>query len=467
MSGPHSATGQRLTAAGYEVLEVIGRGGMGVVYKARQRNLDRLVAIKMIKDGNLADPEDLARFETEARAIAKLTHPNIIGIHDYIKLDDHPCFVLEFLEHGTLEERLTGQPIDPNFVVPLVEALANALDHAHRHGIIHRDLKPANILYNSDGVPKITDFGLARVTNVQAQTATGIAVGTPAYMAPEQALGHTKRIGPACDVWACGVIMYELLTGRLPFLSDSALETLNFVIQTDPPLPRQVFAGVPLALEAICLKCLQKDPGKRYASAAELVADLARYRAGKITLALSERRPAAKAPGGIGLAPVLVGLVGALLLVLVGVALVFLIWPSDPGPSVRVNPPTHSEAPPTVPPPPAPPPPPMTVTPTADGALSPEEASKRVGQKCTVRFKIASTGQPPNDKSIVFLNSQSHFRDANNFTVVVKLAELERRKPEWKTIKLLQGLNVRATGTVRLFGKDKAPQLDAEELAID
>jgi hypothetical protein len=255
---------------------------MGVVYKARQATLNRLVALKMILAGAHADEQQRTRFRVEAEAVARLQHAHIVQIHEIGETDGCPFFSLEFVEGGSLADTLDGTPWPAPRAAKLVEALAGAVHHAHRKGIVHRDLKPANVLLTAEGQPKVTDFGLARLqaggTN---QTQSGAIVGTPSYMAPEQAEGKGKAIGPATDVYALGAILYELLTGRPPFKAAEMLDTLFQVVTQEPVPPSRLAARVPRDLETVCLKCLQKEAKKRYASAQELVEELARFSRGE------------------------------------------------------------------------------------------------------------------------------------------------------------------------------------------
>jgi len=261
--------------AGYEIQEVLGHGGMGVVYKARQLGLNRMVALKMVLAGASASPQDLARFRAEAEAVAQLQHPNIVQIHDIGEQGGCPFLALEYVGGGSLAAHLDGTPVAPRQAAELVLALARAVQHAHEVGIVHRDLKPANVLLQPDGTPKIADFGLAkRSESDHARTETGTILGSPSYMAPEQAAGRTNEIGPATDLYALGVILYELLTGRPPFKGASLLETIEQVRENDPVPPRFLQPKTPRDLETICLKCLEKQPRRRYASAADLAADL-------------------------------------------------------------------------------------------------------------------------------------------------------------------------------------------------
>jgi WD40 repeat protein/tRNA A-37 threonylcarbamoyl transferase component Bud32 len=262
--------------AGYEVLQELGRGGMSVVYKARQAHPNRLVALKVILAGRHADAERRARFLAEADAIARLRHPNIVQIHEVGQHDSLPFLALEYVEGGTLARRLAGTALPARPAAELVEKLARAVQHAHERGVIHRDLKPANVLLGADGTPKITDFGLAKQPRPEL-TATGAVLGTPAYMAPEQAAGDTTLVGPPADVYALGVILYELLTGRPPFQAATALETLEQVRSLEPVPPTQLQPKTPRDLETIGLKCLHKDAARRYGSACELADDLRRF----------------------------------------------------------------------------------------------------------------------------------------------------------------------------------------------
>jgi WD40 repeat protein len=269
------------TVPGYEIKAELGRGGMGVVYQARQVKLNRLVALKMILAGAHAGEGELARFKTEAEAVARLQHPHIVQIHEVGEHNGLPYFSLEFCEGGSLESKLGGAPRPPGEAARLVETLARAMDAAHRAGIVHRDLKPANVLLAGDGTPKITDFGLAKKLDQTDQTASGAIMGTPSYMAPEQASGKSKEVGPPADVYALGAILYEVLTGRPPFKAATAFDTIAQLLQDEPVPPRLLQPQTPRDLETICLKCLYKEPNKRYASALALADDLRRIQAGE------------------------------------------------------------------------------------------------------------------------------------------------------------------------------------------
>jgi tetratricopeptide (TPR) repeat protein/tRNA A-37 threonylcarbamoyl transferase component Bud32 len=270
-----------LRLAGYEVLGELGRGGMGVVYKARQAGLNRDVALKMVLDSDYARPEDLLRFVGEAEMIARVSHPNIVHIYEVGRHEDRPFFAMEYVEGGSLADKLGGTPLPSRAAAELVAVLAQAMQAAHGAGVVHRDLKPSNILLTAGGVPKIMDFGLGkRLEAGGGLTQSGMVMGTPSYMAPEQARGLSRAIGPACDVYALGAVLYECLTGRPPFRAESALETLSPVLHQDPVPPRALQPKVPRDLETICLKCLQKEPTRRYAAAEALAADLHRFLAG-------------------------------------------------------------------------------------------------------------------------------------------------------------------------------------------
>jgi hypothetical protein len=269
---------------GYEVLGRLGHGGMGVVYEARDPTLNRRVALKMVRDGVLATAEQLARFQAEARAVARLSHPNVVHIFEIGEHNGQPWFALELVEGGSLAQRLSVVPLPPAEAATLIETLARAVQHAHEAGIVHRDLKPANVLLTKDGQPKITDFGLAKELEAEVfltHTASGALLGTPSYMAPEQAWGQARAIGPAADVYALGAILYECLTGRPPFIASKLLDVLEMVRSQEPTPPRRLRPEVPHDLETICLKCLRKEPWQRYGSAAELADDISRWRRGE------------------------------------------------------------------------------------------------------------------------------------------------------------------------------------------
>jgi serine/threonine protein kinase len=284
--------------AGYEILGLLGRGGMGVVYEARQLGLDRTVALKMVSAGFQAGPKELARIRVEAAALARLQHPNIVQIYDVGETAGQPYFVFEFVAGGSLAQYLRGTPQPARPAARFVDTLARAVHAAHAGGVIHRDLKPANILLRDERegagggsgtlsplaslVPKITDFGLAKCSgdgaaDLRGGTVTGDLVGTPNYMAPEQAMVPRQPVGPAADVYALGAILYELLTGRPPFTGETPLATVLQVLENEPVSVSSLQPNVPRDLETICLKCLRKEPRQRYGSALELAEDLRRF----------------------------------------------------------------------------------------------------------------------------------------------------------------------------------------------
>jgi WD40 repeat protein len=267
---------------GFEVLGELGRGGMAVVYQARQFSLDRIVAVKVLQAAALASGQQLARFLREAEAVARLEHPHIVHIYEVGEHDGCPYLALEFVDGGSLAQKAAGVPQPSRDAAGLVETLARAVHYAHQRGVVHRDLKPANILLTAAGEPKVADFGLAKCLELEGIThSEGVILGTPSYMAPEQARGKAAAITPLADVYSLGSILYELLTGRPPFRGESAMDTLSQVLGDEPVPPRRLQPKVPRDLETVCLKCLEKEPQRRYASAEALAEDLRRYRAGE------------------------------------------------------------------------------------------------------------------------------------------------------------------------------------------
>ena len=267
----------------YEVIEEIGRGGMGVVYKARQKSLGRTVAVKMILAPHLASEEQVRRFDIEAKAAAGLRHPNVVAIYDAGHVDGQHYFAMQYVEGPSLAERIAEGAVDIDQAVRWVLVVARAVEHLHQQGIVHRDLKPSNILLDQADEPFVTDFGLVKMfADVDTPlTRTGVIAGTPSYMAPEQAAARPGGIGPRCDVYSLGAILYELLAGRPPFKEDNPLDTLVQVLEREPFPPRRFNRRVSRDLEQICLTCLEKSPEERYASADELADDLQRYLRGE------------------------------------------------------------------------------------------------------------------------------------------------------------------------------------------
>ncbi|MFM8413777.1 MAG: serine/threonine-protein kinase [Planctomycetota bacterium] len=270
------------TFGDYDLLEEVGRGGMGIVYRARQRSLDRIVAVKMLLRRDLATAADLARFRSEAEAAARLDHPGIVSIFEVGECGGHPFYSMRFIEGTTLAKRLANGPVPAREAATILAQVADAVDAAHRRGVLHRDLKPSNILIDAAGIPHVSDFGLAkRIEQDRDVTHTGAILGTPCYMSPEQAAGSRGDVGPASDVWSLGAILYQTLTGRPPFQASNPMDTLLAVLESDPPVPRSLDTAVNRDLEMIALKSLQKPQDLRYASAAELAADLRAFLAGE------------------------------------------------------------------------------------------------------------------------------------------------------------------------------------------
>jgi eukaryotic-like serine/threonine-protein kinase len=262
----------------FELLEELGRGGMGVVYRARQTDLGREVAIKMILSNRLASREDVRRFRVEARTAASITHPNVVGIHEVGEHRGQSFFTMDYVRGPSLANKVSRGPLDPHEAARLLAKLARAVHHLHENGIVHRDLKPSNVLVDEQGEPRLTDFGLAKLfEGTDDQTRTGTILGTASYMAPEQAAGRLDRVGPRTDVYGLGAILYELLTGRPPFREEHPLDTLVQVLEGEPERPTRLNPLVPADLETICRQCLEKEPDQRYASAAALADDLEHF----------------------------------------------------------------------------------------------------------------------------------------------------------------------------------------------
>lgn len=274
--GNESARRQFPVIPGYEILGEIGRGAVGVVYKARQTKLDRIVALKMLLAGVLADEQDLARFQSEALTVAQLQHPNVIQIYDVGEHECVPYIAVEYAGGGDLHTWLDKKPLTMTGAVRLVYTLARAVGAAHQKRVVHRDLKPANIMLTENGVPKVADFGLAKQFDEQGRTVSGAILGTPYYMSPEQAAGQVRRIGPPSDVYSLGVILYQCLTGRVPFPGDTVIDTLDRVRFAEPTPVQVLREETPPELARIVHRCLRKSPEERYQTADMLADDLAR-----------------------------------------------------------------------------------------------------------------------------------------------------------------------------------------------
>jgi len=306
----------------YELIEEIGRGGMGVVYRARQRSLDRVVAIKMMAFGPGSSPELVKRFRAEAVSAASLHHPNIVAIHEVGIHEGQHFFVMDYVEGQSLARLVGSQPLPAQRAAAYLEIVAEAVHYAHERGILHRDLKPSNVLIDAQDQPHVVDFGLARRLEGDSElTVTGQVLGSPHYLPPEQASGQRARVSRRTDVYALGATLYHLLTGRPPFQAESLAQTLDLVLHSEPLAPRLLNPGVPRDLETICLKCLEKEPSRRYATARELADELARFQAGEPiqarplgavgkTWRWCRRNPRLASALGVALLSLLIGLVG-------------------------------------------------------------------------------------------------------------------------------------------------------------
>jgi serine/threonine-protein kinase len=301
---------------------------MGVVWKARQKRPDRLVALKMFRAGDLASPTDVQRFRNEAEVIAQLDHPHILPVYEVGEHDGVHYFSMKLVEGGSLNDHLDSFRADPRAAARLLATIARAVHYANQRGVLHRDLKPSNILLDAQGEPHVSDFGLAKRVEIDSSlTQSGTLVGTPSYMAPEQSRGRKELVTTATDSYGLGAVLYALLTGRPPFKGDTVLETLERVREREPESPRRINAKVDRDLETICLKCLAKEPQRRYASAVALAEDLDRFLAGQPIQARpvgvwergikwARRRPLVVAVGGLVLAMLLLG----------GAMLVWEVW---------------------------------------------------------------------------------------------------------------------------------------------
>jgi serine/threonine protein kinase len=272
----------------YELLEEIARGGMGVVYKARQMILNRLVAVKVLRSGPLASAAELQRFRAEAEAVANLQHPNIVAIHEVDEHAGQPFFAMDYVDGARLSDLIQEHPLPPPHAAGYVKAIAEAIQYAHERGVLHRDLKSSNVLIDRGGQPRIIDFGLAKrlssdpqLTTNDPLTLTGQLLGSPNFIPPEQAAGKRGAIGCHSDIYSLGAILYHLLTARPPFAAATAHEIVHQVLNTEPVGPRSLNPGVPRDLETICLKCLEKEPHRRYRTARELADELCRFLRGE------------------------------------------------------------------------------------------------------------------------------------------------------------------------------------------
>ncbi len=458
-AGLSGTTAQQFWNTGIQVTRELGRGGMGVVYLALQVALNRHVAVKMLPKGGFSEPEMRRRFYAEAQIIAQLQHPNIIQIHSVGEMDGRPYFVLEYAAGGHLASRLGGRPLPPGSAASITAVLALALHHAHSKGVIHRDIKMENILLTEDGRPKLTDFGLAKWANGGGvNSMAGTIVGSPAYMSPEQAEGRTADIGPATDIYSLGVVLYQMLTGRVPFSGESLIATIGQICLQPPPPPRRFRADVPPQLEAICLKCLEKDPRNRYASAFDLAGDLKKFLANTPPASGQDRlapaTPSAPRPAGVArwLQLVIIALAVAVASFSVYAGIVYfgeLNEQSAPSSGAPLKPiPSTPNPPPTRPEPPA-------------KRILAWDAKKHVGQVVTVEFKVLSTGHTTTKRNeeLYFLNSEKSHTEPNNFAIVIdakSLPEFEK-KGILDPIKIYEGKTLQVTGKMSEY--KGAPQM--------
>jgi len=314
---------------GYDIVGELGRGGMGIVYKVYQVRAKRFAALKMVIPGLEADPTLLQRFHSEAQAVAHLAHPNIVQIYEMGDYNGWPFFSLEFCGGGSLARKLGGTPMLPHHAAELMEKVARAVAYAHQRQIVHRDLKPGNILLTPEGEPKIGDFGLAkRLDGRPGTTRIGTIIGTPSYLAPELVDGKSKSVSPACDIYAVGAVLYECLTGRPPFKGANVIDTLEQIRRQRPIPPRAFNLKISPDLDAVCMKCLRRNPSDRYATAQEAAEDLHRYLKGMPTDARPEstlvqvvrvlQRPRAMVAAAVLLAVFALSIAGSLMWLLSG-----------------------------------------------------------------------------------------------------------------------------------------------------
>src|SRR5438874_4842960 len=320
----------------YELLEEVGRGGQGVVFRARQKSLNRTVALKVINLGQWASQAHLRRFRLEAEAAARLEHPGIVPIHEVGERDGSCYFSMKFVEGGQLDEVVRRKPMSIRQAAELIAKVAHTVHYAHEHGIVHRDIKPGNILLDVKGKPHLTDFGLARLIETEsAMTRTMEVLGTPSYMAPEQAVGNNAAVSSVTDVYGLGAVLYQLLTGQPPFAGGTTYETIKLLLDTEPRQPRQWNPKIDRDLNTICLKCLEKDPKRRYASALALADDLEHWlkhepiRARRTGLVTGGRKWVRRNP--------IIAVMAAMLLVL-AVPLGVMIWKNESERSIFSNP---------------------------------------------------------------------------------------------------------------------------------